>query len=111
MLPENLHYTVDSPHIENYPDQGKSVAFEYLSYIRAGCNGCGSASVAAKPPHFEDLSGLKVSDLRAGNCSRNKVSHDSAKPKQWYWYQIYVFLLSLSSESLNADGEEFSTTL
>jgi hypothetical protein len=28
---------------------------------------CGSASVAAKPGHFEDLSDLRVSDLRTVN--------------------------------------------
>jgi hypothetical protein len=29
---------------------------------------CGSASVAAKTHHFEDLYGLRVSDLRIVNC-------------------------------------------
>jgi hypothetical protein len=29
---------------------------------------CGTASVAAKTRHFEDLSDLRVSDLRTVNC-------------------------------------------
>jgi hypothetical protein len=39
--------------------------------MRTACNRfrCGTASVAAKTHHFEDFSDLRVSDLRAVNCT------------------------------------------
>jgi hypothetical protein len=40
---------------------------EDLCCIRAACNWCGSASVAAEFCHFEDLSDLRVVDLRPVN--------------------------------------------
>jgi hypothetical protein len=60
--------TVDSPEIGHPPDPGKPVVFRTCPISGPHAIG-GSASVAAKYRHFEDLSDLRVSVIMTVNYS------------------------------------------
>jgi hypothetical protein len=55
-------YTVDGPRIRHPPDLGKPVALRTCPISGPHANKCGSASVAAKPLYFEDLSDLRTAN-------------------------------------------------
>jgi hypothetical protein len=59
--------TIHSPQIGHPPDSDKLLAFEDFFCIRKGVWLYDSASVAAITRHFEDLSDLRVSDLKSVN--------------------------------------------
>jgi hypothetical protein len=60
--------------------------FKDLSYIRIACNRCASASVAAKSRHREDLSDMRVSNLRTVHCSIEFEVSDLRTPCQLQYY-------------------------
>jgi hypothetical protein len=65
-----IPYTVDSPQMGHPPCPGKAVAFRICLISGPHAIG-GTAFIAAKTRHFEDLFDLRVSDMRTVNCRGN----------------------------------------